>query len=159
MEIYAPDYYKSFSCIANECKNTCCAGWEIDIDDETLKRYKACKNSFAEQIMENIEEVDGTSHFILKEERCPFLNNDNLCDIILNLDESYLCGICSDHPRFRNFFDSRTEIGLGLCCEEAARIILNNKDKVTIIKIETDSNEENFSEDEQIFFNFRENII
>ena len=80
MEIYAPDYYKSFSCIANECKHTCCAGWEIDIDDETLKKYKACKNSFAEQIMENIEETDEISHFILKEERCPFLNNDNLCD-------------------------------------------------------------------------------
>ena len=28
-----PDYYEKFSCIAGACEDTCCAGWEIDIDD------------------------------------------------------------------------------------------------------------------------------
>ena len=29
-----PDYYKKFSCIADKCPDTCCAGWEIVVDDE-----------------------------------------------------------------------------------------------------------------------------
>ncbi len=24
-----PDYYKEFSCIAADCEDTCCAGWQI----------------------------------------------------------------------------------------------------------------------------------
>ena len=32
-----PSYYDKFRCIAGACPNTCCAGWEIDIDDETNK--------------------------------------------------------------------------------------------------------------------------
>ena len=36
MEITRPDYYKDFSCIAGACPDTCCAGWQIMIDE---KRY------------------------------------------------------------------------------------------------------------------------
>ena len=63
-------------------------------------------------------------------ERCPFLNNNGLCDIIINLGEDMLCQICSDHPRFRNFYECFTEIGLGLTCEAAAKIILTKKEKL-----------------------------
>ena len=34
-----PDYYPSFECIADKCEDTCCAGWQIVIDKETLKKY------------------------------------------------------------------------------------------------------------------------
>ena len=159
MEIYVPDYYEDFSCIAEKCKNSCCVGWEIDIDDKTLKMYKGIHNDFGKRLIGNIEENDGSYHFILTDDgRCPFLNNDNLCDIILNLGEDHLCRICSDHPRFRNFFDSRTEIGLGLCCEEVARIILTKKEKAALIKIASDD-ENIFSNDEEIFFHFRSSVI
>ena len=40
MEITRPDYYKEFSCIAGACPDTCCAGWQIVIDDKSLKKYK-----------------------------------------------------------------------------------------------------------------------
>ena len=39
MLIVYPDYYKDFSCIAGDCEDTCCAGWEIVIDPKSLKRY------------------------------------------------------------------------------------------------------------------------
>lgn len=160
MEIYVPDYYKDFSCIASKCEHTCCEGWEIDIDDKTLKSYKNLQTDFGKRLIENIKEDNGFSHFILKkEDRCPFLNEDNLCDIILNLGENYLCQICSDHPRFRNFFSSRTEIGIGLCCEEAARIILTNKQKVKLAKISSFDNTQVSDGDEEIFFNFRSSLI
>lgn len=121
MDIFAPTYYKNFECIKGECKHNCCIGWEIDIDSETLEFYK--KDS---EIAKNIEFCE-TPHFILgKDERCPFLNKDNLCDIILKHGEYKLCQICKDHPRFVNVYNSREEIGIGLTCEAAARLILDN---------------------------------
>ncbi len=129
MLIVTPDYYKDFKCIADRCRHSCCIGWEIEIDDTTLSKYKALKGDFADKFKSCIS-FEETPHFKLdNNERCPFLNRDGLCDIIINLGEDMLCQICSDHPRFRNFYEEYQEIGLGLCCEAAAEIILTKKDK------------------------------
>ena len=40
MKLFAPKYYGSFKCIADKCEHSCCIGWEIDIDDTTLKKYR-----------------------------------------------------------------------------------------------------------------------
>lgn len=61
------------------------------------------------------------------------MNGKNLCDLILYGGEGMLCQICTDHPRYRSFFSERTEIGVGLCCEEAARLILTRPEKTTLV--------------------------
>lgn len=128
-----PDYYPAFRCIAGECRHSCCIGWEIDIDEETLAKYKAMPGSLGERLRRNISAGD-PPHFLLgAEERCPFLNECNLCDLILAGGEELLCQICDDHPRFRNFLPGRTEIGLGLCCEGAAALILSRTESVTLV--------------------------
>ncbi len=125
MQYIFPDYYKEFKCIAGRCRHNCCIGWEIDIDEDTLTFYEGVEGELGKRLKENIT-LEDTPHFILSEnERCPFLNNKNLCDIITELGEEHICGICTDHPRFRNELPGRIEAGLGLCCEEAARIILS----------------------------------
>ncbi len=136
MKLIAPDYYSEFRCIAGACRHSCCIGWEIDIDEETLCYYNSIGGDFGKRLSDSISAAD-TPHFILGgHERCPFLNSANLCDIILELGEDSLCQICSDHPRFRNFYDDRTEIGLGLCCEAAARLIIGHEDKVQLVTVE-----------------------
>ncbi len=135
MQTVVPSYYKQFSCIADRCKYNCCIGWEIDIDSDTCKKYFELKGSFGDRLRNNID-VEGEPHFVLGEtERCPFLNDNNLCDIIINIGEDSLCDICREHPRFSNYFSSRTEIGLGLCCEAAAELVLSYKCKVTFIEL------------------------
>jgi len=125
MKIVVPNYYKDFSCIASACQHSCCIGWEIDIDSDTYRYYNTIDGDLGKRLNENIAVDDGQPHFILdKNERCPFLNNKGLCDIIIECGEDSLCDICADHPRFRNFFSDRTEIGLGLCCEAAAKLVL-----------------------------------
>ena len=143
-----PDYYKKFKCIKSECRHNCCIGWEIDIDPDTYSFYRSVGNIFDENIS-----TDGEPHFILGEnERCPFLNKDNLCDIIIGFGEKHLCHICREHPRFYNELYDRTEAGIGLCCEEAARIILDNPDTV---KLETEGE----SEYEDKIITLRDGII
>ena len=127
MKLYAPTYYKNFKCIADACEHSCCIGWEIDIDEHTLEKYKELKNDYAPAILESISEEE-TSHFRLCEgERCPHLDERGLCKIILNVGEEYLSHICREHPRFYNF-TSVAEVGVGMSCPEAARLILSSPD-------------------------------
>lgn len=128
-----PDYYPRFRCIADRCRHTCCAGWEIDIDEESLKRFRETEGIMGQRLRASISEGD-EPHFILEEgERCPFLNGRNLCDLILYGGEGFLCQICTDHPRFRSFLPGRTEIGLGLCCEAAGALILGRKEPMILV--------------------------
>ena len=127
-----PDYYKDFKCIADKCEHNCCIGWEIDIDENTLDFYKSHDGMLKDRFKSCINYSD-TPHFILdKNERCPFLNDNNLCDIITHLGEEHICEICTQHPRFHNELPDRIESGLGLCCEEACRLILTKKEKTTL---------------------------
>ncbi len=34
-----PQYYDNFTCIADRCPATCCAGWQIVIDEKSLEKY------------------------------------------------------------------------------------------------------------------------
>lgn len=129
-----PDFYPAFRCIASGCRHSCCVGWEVDVDQDTLACYRQVPGPFGLRLRQGIEAGGDTAHFRLDEaERCPFLNGDNLCDIILNLGEGALCQICADHPRFRNWFPDRMEEGLGLCCEEAARLLLTHGEPVRFL--------------------------
>ncbi len=131
MKELTPNYYQKFRCIADKCRHSCCIGWEIDIDESTLSYYNSLNTEIGKKIRQNIE--GDTPHFVLAEnERCPFLSENGLCDIITECGEAALCDICRLHPRFSNFFDSFTETGLGLCCEEAARIVLSEKEKFSV---------------------------
>ncbi len=131
MKEITPNYYSKFSCIADKCKHNCCIGWEIDIDDKTLAFYNSLNTSLGEKIRNNIEGEE--PHFVLCEnDRCPFLNSNNLCDIITEHGDEGLCDICKLHPRFCNYYDDFVETGLGLCCEEAARIILTQTEKFSV---------------------------
>ncbi|MBE6968880.1 MAG: hypothetical protein E7442_02000 [Ruminococcaceae bacterium] len=121
MKGFAPGYYPRFRCIGGECRHSCCVGWEIDIDEDTLDYYNRLPGDFGERLRAGIE---GGSFRLDAQERCPFLNGQGLCDVILTLGEEALSQICSDHPRYRNFFSHREETGLGLCCEAAAELIL-----------------------------------
>ena len=140
MKLYAPKYYKRFKCIADKCEHSCCVGWEIDIDNNTLEKYKGLKNSYSSAIMDSISTID-TPHFKLaSHDRCPHLDGQGLCKIISNVGEDYLCDICREHPRFYNYTNV-AEVGIGMSCREAARIILSSSDYAEMEEIgETDAN-------------------
>ena len=35
-----PSYIKQFHCIADKCSDTCCAGWEIVLEEDALERWQ-----------------------------------------------------------------------------------------------------------------------
>ena len=139
MILRKPVYFDSFHCIGSACKDTCCAGWEVEIDEESAAGYHDIDGEIGERLKANITETEEEIYFNLREDkRCPFLNEDNLCDLILHLGEDSLCDICREHPRHYEWFGRYTEVGLGLCCEEAGRLIFSSPEKITYIEMSDD---------------------
>ncbi len=160
-----PVFYDEFKCIANKCTDSCCVGWEINIDNETMDVYKNMHTEFGCKIRENIleNEEDGAYSFkLLEGERCPFLSENNLCDIIINCGEDNICYICKEHPRFYNDFLNVTEYGLGLCCEEVCRLLLENDEPLEFMAFEDEDeyyeNDETEQENYAEIYNIRNEI-
>ena len=151
MKIRKPDYYDRFQCIAGACSDSCCIGWEIDVDEERRSAYREVEGALGERLRTCIDWEEG--HFILqgKEERCPFLNSENLCDLIIGLGEESLCEICREHPRYYEWYEDLTEAGVGLCCEAAAKLILESEEPTRFVETwEPDEAEDSceYNEDE-----------
>ncbi len=127
-----PRYYKEFSCIADECPDTCCAGWEIVVDDASLEKYSNLSGRYAEKIRSLITvDEDGDSIFIPCANRCPFLLENGLCEMYIELGHDSLCRTCRQFPRHITYFGARTETGISLSCPEAARIIMKSPEPIS----------------------------
>ena len=160
MSLFAPVYYSDFTCIAGNCRHSCCIGWEIDIDPRSLARYNKLPPKERKKILSQTVTQKGTTSFRLaKDGRCPFLTDQGLCQLILTHGEGILCDICREHPRFYNAFTSRSEVGLGLCCEEAARLILTETRPFSLICLEEDASSTFSDPFEADFFATREEIF
>ncbi len=131
-----PDYYRRFHCLADRCRHNCCIGWEIDIDADTYALYNAVDGEFGNRLHSGIVHGEQPCFRLREGERCAFLNERGLCDIILTLGEDALCDICTDHPRFRTYIGDDLRLGIGLCCEEACRQILGSP--VRFVDADTD---------------------
>ena len=138
MKVRVPNYFNEFKCIASECEDTCCAGWEIVIDDETHKRYENVEGEFGEILRSKIVKSDGENIFLLNNGNCSFLNEKKMCEIYINLGEDNLCYTCQQFPRYTEEFLDLKEVGLSLSCPEAARIILRKAENTTFNLSEED---------------------
>lgn len=141
MLITIPDYYQDFECIADKCEDTCCAGWQIVIDKETLKKYTKIKGGFKKEIFKNVNWLQGTFKQD-KNKRCAFLNDKNLCDLYLSQGEEGFCKTCREYPRHTEEFEGVREITLSISCPEVARILMNRMEPVQFLSEEKEGEEE-----------------
>lgn len=145
MKIRVPNYYKDFKCIAGACTDTCCAGWQVDVDDRSFQYYKKIQGPFGERLRSVMREgkngAEGQFE-IRPDGRCPFLNDENLCDLYTELGEDALCVTCEQYPRYTCEFGSLRETGIALSCLTAAELILRKDENPGFTE----------SEDEESFF-------
>lgn len=150
MQITKPTFYKEFSCIAGACPDTCCAGWQIMIDEKSLQKYRRFKGSFRNRLH---NDIDWKEHsFCQYDKRCAFLNEDNLCDIYSEAGKDMLCDTCRKYPRHIEEFEGLREYSLSLSCPEAARIFLSHKEKITFFTREVAAPEETFDDFDYFLF-------
>ncbi len=140
MRYVKPQYYDEFRCIADKCPDTCCAGWQIVIDEDALEKYSRVTGPFGNRLYASIDWKEGI--FRQKKGRCSFLNRENLCDLYQELGENALCRTCSMYPRHIEEFDGLRELSLSLSCPVAAKMLLTCKESLVLFEEETDEEEE-----------------
>lgn len=131
-----PDTVLKFSCIAGKCPDTCCAGWEVDLDRETEEYYRYVEGPFGKRLRramktETEENADGEEvricFFPLTDQnRCPFLNDDNLCEIITHLGPEAISVVCDEYPRYFEQIGNYQQMDMSLSCMEFGRIFFSS---------------------------------
>ena len=134
MRYTVPDYYKKFKCLASDCPATCCAGWQIMIDDKSLKKYASCPGIFGNRLVNSINWEEG--RFKQYHSRCAFLNEQNLCDIHLEKGPDFLCRTCRRYPKHVEVYENEREISLSLSCPMVARLLLDKTDQAQFLTTE-----------------------
>ena len=144
MKVYAPSFFKDFHCTGSACADNCCRmGWDIEIDDDTYNYYKSLDCGLCEHITD-----DGGEHYIKqKNGQCPFLDENGLCSVVIKYGEEHISEICTEHPRFYQWFGGYKEAGTGLCCEESARLWLANAENISFCEFETDEPDDDLAFD------------
>lgn len=117
------NYNDRFKCIAGECSLTCCQEWRITVDEVTEKKWQGKFISGREEQGQKLElcqclkeEALGKIIKLNDEKKCPFLNQDKLCKLVIELGEDYLSHTCMTFPRQNREFTNRTEHTLAACC-------------------------------------------
>lgn len=144
MIIRYPDYYEKFACIAGACEDTCCAGWEIDLDEETYEAYQKVTGPMGERLRREIKEYEldedeayeAHGFRLCPDGRCPFLNEKNLCDIYRELGEDALSYVCTHTPRNYLEYGGAKEIAVSISCPEAGRLVFGQTEPVKLIEIQ-----------------------
>lgn len=140
MRYLKPDYYDDFKCIAGECPDTCCAGWQIMIDEDSLDYYGEVEGAFGKRLRDSIDWQEGAFYQCGK--RCAFLNEKDLCDIYRELGEGALCQTCKNYPRHVEEFEGLREYTLSLSCPVAAEMILGQDKFPKFVETEDGAEEE-----------------
>lgn len=125
MELHIPHYYPRFRCLAGRCPHTCCAWWEVPVDEETAGFYRTVPGEPGRRLRSAlVPDGGGGSCFRLTGGKCPFLNGGGLCSLQLKWGAERIPAICREHPRFCYDYGTLREVGLCASCPEAVRLIL-----------------------------------
>lgn len=149
MRYLKPHYYDRFVCCADQCPDTCCAGWQIVIDEESLEKYAQENSAFGSRLKNSIDWEEGV--FDQYNRRCAFLNDRNLCDLYQELGPDSLCDTCRMYPRHVEEYEGLRELSLTLSCPAAAEMILGCREKVSFEESYTDE-EDDFEEFDFLMF-------
>lgn len=117
MRIRFPEDMKEFRCVGGACPDTCCKGWEIGIDRETLARYRGAKGELRERLKGRVDFRRGV--LVFSGGVCPFLDGERLCSLQRQYGAGMLCRACRRYPRHVEEYGDRREYSLSLSCPAA----------------------------------------
>lgn len=145
-----PEYYENFHCIGGVCPDSCCAGWEVDVDAESCDYYQTVPGRFGERLRRQLISEGEERYFPLTgDRRCPFLNRENLCEIYIELGEEALCQVCTEYPRYFMEAGQYQQMDMSLSCMELSRIFFSEEGPIRYFRAEDASEGEVLSSEEE----------
>lgn len=165
--VLQPEYMKKFNCIGSACEDSCCIGWNVDLDRTTYTKYKKSKHPELKELFKNSISRNNNSRKSDRtygkikmdaEGKCPFLDENLLCSIHSILGEEYLSDICALYPRILRKIDGKYERSGTVSCPEVARLSLLNPTGIVFEHIEEDIDtkikiDSNFDTEGHLFLN------
>lgn len=141
--VLQPLYYKKFQCDPIKCHETCCDRWKITIDKKTYQKYMESDNETIKEIVstglsKNIKSNSDEEFGVInlnEDLKCPFLNQEGYCQVIINMGENSLSKTCKNYPRATFLTNDVIERGLEMSCSVAAELALLDKDALIFEKI------------------------
>lgn len=135
MILKTPSFYKDFKCIAGACPDSCCQGWEVDADSQSLEYYKTLSGEIRKRIDSVLDkdEFGNTIFRLADKKRCPFLNDENLCDMHIAIGGEHTPYTCRMFPRFINDFGGTREMGVSFSCPVASDMMWSLKEPMSFV--------------------------
>ena len=130
-DFFVPEYMQDFECIGRDCIDSCCIGWNVEIDKKTFKKYENSQNKkiklISQQFLVKTDTNSDISYGKLADHNncCPFLSEEKLCNAYSLLGKENLSIGCSTYPRVIKKFNKIGFIAGDLSCPEIARLCLN----------------------------------
>lgn len=148
MELIHPEYHKKFRCIGPACEDTCCQGWVVPLDKATYEKYADLppgelttlihQNIALQPQDTGIDPLNFARIEMNPAKQCPFLSDERLCRIQLELGGELLARTCDVYPRVVKGIAGVHEVALSLSCPEAARIVLLDPDLLAPVPVDPD---------------------
>lgn len=128
-------FVRDFTCKGAECADTCCYGWGMQVDTDTLERYKtqapelltAVTSGEAQHIMKRDPNTDYCVKF-----------DKGLCGIHKQYGSDFLGDACHFFPRITRHFGKATQMGASLSCPEIVRLITESDDPFSLAPVEVE---------------------
>ena len=154
MILRTPSFYKDFKCIAGDCPDSCCQGWEVDADEQSLEYYKTLTGDIRKRIDSVLDkdEFGNTIFRLADKKRCPFLNNENLCDMHIAIGGEHTPYTCRMFPRFINDFGGTREMGVSFSCPVASDMMWELTEHMSFVDEHNDLPPELNEIDAQTYF-------
>lgn len=119
MKIQATKAISAFKCLQDQCPDTCCKGWSMQVDDATFAKYQ-------ENNLENAVSYDGNVRVMKRDKNTDFCVKfqDGICSIHKEKGDSFLGDACNFYPRITRKLGDETLMTATLSCPEIVRLTL-----------------------------------
>lgn len=126
-------FLESFECLGDACEDTCCKGWGMQVDSQTVERYReqapelldAVTTGEAEHIMRRDPETDYCVKF-----------DQGWCGIHRDRGTDFLGDACHFFPRVTRQLGDVSLQTASLSCPEVVRLVTSSEDPFAFSDIE-----------------------
>ncbi len=124
--------YHQFQCLGEKCPDTCCRGWKIPVDQESMEQYQSLDGKIGQRLRKSVKGRE--MHYFKRQwGACPFYGKDGLCELQKDYTIDYMPFVCRGYPRKILKISHTTEITLELSCPQAARLFCRKYERLDFV--------------------------
>ncbi|EKN4005344.1 flagellin lysine-N-methylase [Yersinia enterocolitica] len=128
--ITQPDFMETFSCVGSACREHCCKGQSVTLDRNRYQKY--IKSPYADIKRIAINQISVTQASLASwanihpdnQGNCPFLDEQQLCQIHKHTGPNALSNSCATYPRVEHIYKNQKIKSMSLSCPEVTRKVL-----------------------------------